>query len=89
MEGTALNAWAKSVSGDVDVGLEQAQTGEICLETTSGDVELRLPADCPAVKLKTSTTIGETDCGVENAGEGAPLSVSASTISGDISIIRG
>ena len=89
VEGTALNAWVKSVSGDVDVGLEQAQTGEICLETTSGDVELRLPADCPAVKLKTSTTIGETDCGVENAGEGAPLSVSASTISGDISIIRG
>ena len=89
VKGTALNAWAKSVSGDVDVFLEQAQTGEICLESTSGDVELRLPADCPAVKVKISTTIGETDCGVENAGEGAPLSVSAGTISGDISIIKG
>ncbi len=88
-DGTAVELQGKSVSGDVDLRLQQAPSGTVSAESTSGDVSIELPDDCAPAAVSISTTIGEIDCDVEDAGEIAPLKLRARTVSGDIRIQQG
>ena len=88
-DGTAVDVQGKSVSGDVNLQLQQAPSGTVSAESTSGDVSVTLPDDCAPAAVSISTTIGEIDCDVEDAGEIAPLKLRARTVSGDIRIQKG
>ncbi len=84
--GCAIETWAHSVSGDVTVKLENIDAESIETKTTSGDAEIELPRATPSVHARMSTVSGDTRCAFPDAGAGAALQITASSVSGDVRI---
>lgn len=84
LDGTAETISFGTVSGDAGLTLGGNLLHSLSGKTTSGDVEVRLPAGIQA-DIRCSTTAGDIH---NHAGSipGAPVSVSLSTVSGDIEI---
>ena len=75
----------KSVSGDVDVTCDSEELREVTAQSTSGDVDVRLPTGVRCVCLSTKTLSGDVNYNVA-LDPNAPVRVTVSTISGDIDV---
>lgn len=84
MDGIAKTISFSTVSGDAGLNLFGDLLYSLSGKTTSGDVEVRLPSQLQA-DIRCSSTAGDIH---NHAGSvpGAPVSVSLSTVSGDIEI---
>ena len=86
LNGCAQEVWMQSVSGDVTVTLGNIDAKVIEAKTTSGDVQIDLPRATPAVHAEIRSVSGSTRCAFPDAGSGAALRITASTVSGDVRI---
>ncbi len=75
-----------TVSGDLDVDLRCGEKAEVKLSTVSGDADLRFPEHVRWICAKTSTRSGSVEFSEIGLSESAPVKVTVSTVSGDISI---
>ena len=75
----------KSVSGDVDVTCDSEELREITAQSTSGDVDVRLPGGIGCICLNTRTLSGDVNYSVA-MDPNAPVRVMVSTVSGDIDV---
>ena len=84
--GSAAELTASSVSGDVEITIENATLRRIDAHSTSGDVEIGLPAGLTGVHAECSTVSGSVLSRVSDAGAGAPVQIRAKSISGDVRV---
>lgn len=84
--GSAVSLVIHSVSGDADVRLENADAERIEAKSTSGDVEIVLPAEIAGVHAEISSLSGERRNSIPDAGAGAQMQIRAATVSGDVNI---
>lgn len=75
----------KSVSGDVDVTCDSEELREVTAQSTSGDVDVRLPTGVRCICLNTKTLSGDVNYSVA-LDPNAPVRVTVSTVSGDIDV---
>lgn len=75
----------KSVSGDVDVTCDSEELREVTAQSTSGDVDVRLPIGVRCISLNTKTLSGDVNYNVA-LDPNAPVRVTVSTVSGDIDV---
>lgn len=75
----------KSVSGDVDVTCDSEELREVTAQSTSGDVDVRLPIGVRCISLNTKTLSGDVNYNVA-LEPNAPVRVTVSTVSGDIDV---
>lgn len=75
----------KSVSGDVDVTCDSEELREVTAQSTSGDVDVRLPTGVRCISLNTKTLSGDVNYNVA-LDPNAPVRVTVSTVSGDIDV---
>ena len=75
----------KSVSGDVDVTCDSEELREVTAQSTSGDVDVRLPTGVRCICLSTKTLSGDVNYSVA-LDPNAPVRVTVSTVSGDIDV---
>lgn len=85
LEGSARSVSVKSVSGDTDMRLGGSDLQSVSGKTTSGDISLSLPAGTQA-DIHTNTVSGDISSNHAASVAGAAVSVSLSTVAGDISI---
>ena len=84
--GSVIELTASSVSGDADITIENTTLKLIDAHSTSGDVEITLPAGLPGVHAECSTVSGEVLSRVSDAGAGAAVQIRAKSISGDVRV---
>lgn len=84
--GAADTVNASSVSGDVEISVENRTVTGVEARSTSGDVDIRLPAGLTGVHAECSTTSGECLSRVSDAGAQAPVQIRAKSISGDVTV---
>lgn len=88
VKGAAESAKLKSVSGDLRFKCLQTGIKDIEASTTSGDTRLKLPVEVGSVHMTASTVTGDVKNEFDDCGAGSEVSVRASSVSGDISVIR-
>ena len=86
LTGEAEKIQINSVSGDVTAELHSNETFSIQAHTTSGDVEIELAPGTESVHASTSTVSGSASCRIPDSGSGAKLRITASSVSGDVTI---
>ena len=84
--GSVAELTASSVSGDADITIENTTLKRIDAHSTSGDVEIDLPAGLTGVHAECSTVSGTVLSRVSDAGAGAPVRIRAKSISGDVRV---
>jgi len=84
--GSVSELAVSSVSGDVDITVENPSVRQIEARSTSGDVEIELPAGLAGVHAECSTVSGEVLSRVSEAGPGAPVRIRAKSVSGDVRV---
>ena len=87
MAGRFISCALKSVSGDVDVTADETLT-LLKAASTSGDIQVNLPAAVSAARLRLNTIGGSTHINNLFVSEAAPLAVEADSVSGDITVNR-
>jgi DUF4097 and DUF4098 domain-containing protein YvlB len=75
-----------SISGDADVTVENTTVKEITAKSTSGDVEISLPAGLRGIHAECSTVSGDCLSRVSDAGRDAPVQIRAKSVSGDVTV---
>ena len=86
LNGSAGQIRMHSVSGDVTAELQNSDVTRIEGRSTSGDVTIRLAAGTDSVHTAMSSVSGSTACRFADSGAGARLQITASSVSGDVSI---
>ena len=84
--GSVSELTAASVSGDAEITVENRTLRRIDARSTSGDVEIALPAGLPGVHAECSTVSGQVLSRVSEAGSGAPVQIRAKSVSGDVTV---
>ena len=84
--GTAVDLTAHSISGDAEVTVENSTLRRIDAKSTSGDVDIHLPAGLPGVHAECATVSGECLSRVSDAGSGAAVQIRAKSVSGDVTV---
>ena len=84
--GSVAQLTASSVSGDAEITIENTTLKRIDAHSTSGDVEIDLPAGLTGVHAECSTVSGTVLSRVSDAGAGAPVQIRAKSISGDVRV---
>ena len=74
------------LGGDVEISAENTTVRRIDARSTSGDVEIGLPAGLPGVHAECATVSGEVLSRVSDAGSGAPVQIRAKSVSGDVKV---
>ena len=86
LNGSAREVNAHTVSGRAIVALQNTDTRRIDAASTSGNVNIELPAGTPSVHANMKSVSGSTRCSFADAGSGAQLVINASTVSGSVVI---
>lgn len=86
LKGEADQVRMNSVSGDVTVDLRSSGVCSIQAASTSGDVEIELPAGTDSVHTAMSTVSGSASCALADSGSGARLQIQARSVSGDVTV---
>ena len=84
--GGVIQLTCTTISGDVEARVENTSAERIDARSTSGDVEILLPADMPGVHAEISTVSGSRQCSVPIAEHNATLNILAKSVSGDVRI---
>ena len=84
--GSVADLTASSVSGDAEISIENTSLRRIDARSTSGDVEITLPAGLTGVHAECSTVSGEVLSRVSDAGSGAAVQIRAKSVSGDVRV---
>ena len=84
--GSVTDLTVSSVSGDAEIKIENTSLKQIDAHSTSGDVEISLPAGLTGVHAECSTVSGEVLSRVSDAGSGASVQIRAKSISGDVRV---
>lgn len=84
--GSVLDLTAHSISGDTEATIENTSLKHVEAKSTSGDVEISLPAGLPGVHAECSTVSGDCLSRVSDAGAGAPVQIRAKSVSGDVTV---
>ena len=84
--GSVAELRASSVSGDAEMTIENTSLKQIDARSTSGDVEIALPAGLTGVHAECSTVSGEVLSRVSDAGIDAPVQIRAKSVSGDVRV---
>ena len=84
--GSVLDLTAHSISGDAEATIENTSLKHVEAKSTSGDVEISLPAGLPGVHAECSTVSGDCLSRVSDAGTGAPVQIRAKSVSGDVTV---
>ena len=87
MTGAFRECRLKSISGDVEV-TSSGTAAEIRATSTSGDVNVSLPASVTSAKASLRTISGDTHVNNLLLSDSAPLFIQADSVSGDITITR-
>ena len=87
MSGSFRECRLKSVSGDVEITADAA-SAEIRAISTSGDVNVNLPASVTAAKAALRTISGDTHVNNLLLSDSAPLFIQADSVSGNITVTR-
>ena len=86
LNGCAREIYAHTVSGSNNVTLQNTDARRIDAASTSGNVNIELPAGTPSVHANRKSVSGSTRCSFADAGNGAQLQINASTVSGSVRI---
>ena len=84
--GSVQELKASSISGDVDAQVENQGVKSIEGKSTSGDVDITLPAGLHSVHAECATVSGDCLSRVSDAGAGAELQIRAKSVSGDVTV---
>ncbi len=84
--GSVVDLTASSVSGDAEITIENTTLKRIDTHSTSGDVEISLPAGLTGIHAECSTVSGEVLSRVSEAGIDAPVQIRAKSVSGDVRV---
>ena len=84
--GSVTNLTAITVSGEVNLTVENTMLKQIEAKSTSGDVEIELPAGLSSVHAECSTLSGECLSRVSDAGADAAVRIRAKSVSGDVTV---
>lgn len=84
--GTAKSVRLHSVSGDVTVKAGSADIRSIDAHSTSGDADIELHPDTDSVHASVSSVSGSVSCRIPDAGSNALLQITASSVSGDVTV---
>lgn len=84
--GSVSDLTASSISGDVDVTVENTSLKHAEAKSTSGDVNIYLPAGLNSVHAECSTVSGSCLSRVSDAGSGAQVQIRAKSVSGDVTV---
>ena len=86
LEGEGEQIRMNSVSGDVTVDLRNTTVRSIQARSTSGDVDIDLAVGTEGVHTSASTVSGSVRCSYPDAGAGAPVQITANSVSGDVTV---
>ena len=84
--GSVIDLTAHSISGDTEATIENTSLKHADAKSTSGDVEISLPAGLTGVHAECSTVSGDCLSRVSDAGAGAPVQIRAKSVSGDVTV---
>ena len=84
--GSVLELTASSISGDAEVTAENTTLKNITAKSTSGDVDITLPAGLNSVHAECSTVSGDCLSRVSDAGMNAAVQIRAKSVSGDVTV---
>lgn len=86
LNGCARRIYVHTVSGGNTVVLTNTDAEQIDAASTSGSINIELPADTPSVHAVMKSVSGSTRCGFPDAGSGALLKIQASSVSGSVHV---
>ena len=81
-----MNIRLHSVSGDATAEMKGTDVRKIEAHTTSGDADICLAPGTDSIHAMMSTVSGSASCSVADSGAGALLQITASSVSGDVTI---
>ena len=84
--GSVIDLTAHSISGDAEATIENTTLKHVDAKSTSGDVEINLPAGLPGAHAECSTVSGDCLSRVSDAGSGASVQIRAKSVSGDVTV---
>ena len=84
--GSVQELRASSISGDVDAAVENTSLKLIEAKSTSGDVDIHLPAGLSSVHAECATVSGDCLSRVSDAGLDAAVKIRAKSVSGDVTV---
>ncbi len=87
LTGRAIEVSANTVSGDNMIILQNDDARRINAASTSGSVNIELPAGTPSVHAMMKSVSGSTRCHFPDAGSRAVLQIQATTVSGSVRIL--
>ena len=84
--GSVIDVTANTISGDVELTIENTALKHAEAKSTSGDVDIGLPAGLTSVHAECSTVSGDCLSRVSDAGLSAAVQIRAKSISGDVTV---
>ena len=84
--GSVIDLTASSISGDTEMSIENSSLKHAEAKSTSGDVEINLPAGITGVHAECSTVSGDCLSRVSDAGSDAAVQIRAKSVSGDVTV---
>lgn len=84
--GSVIDVTAHSISGDAEITIENTSLKHADAKSTSGDVDISLPAGLTGVHAECSTVSGSCLSRVSDAGSDAAVQIRAKSISGDVAV---
>jgi len=84
--GSVIDLTTHSISGDAEATIENTTLKHIDAKSTSGDVNLSLPAGIAGVHAECSTVSGSCLSRISDAGAGAAVQIRAKSVSGDVTV---
>ena len=84
--GSVIDVTASSISGDTELTVENTSLKHAEAKSTSGDVDISLPAGLTSVHAECSTVSGDCLSRVSDAGAGAAVQIRAKSVSGDVTV---
>ena len=84
--GSVIDMTASSISGDAELTIENTSLKHAEAKSTSGDVDIGLPAGLTGVHAECSTVSGDCLSRVSDAGTAATVQIRAKSVSGDVTV---
>ena len=84
--GSVIDLTAHSISGDAEMTIENTSLKHVDAKSTSGDVDISLPAGLTSVHAECSTVSGDCLSRVSDAGADAVVRIRAKSVSGDVTV---
>ena len=84
--GSVIDLSAHSISGDAELTIENTSLKKADAKSTSGDVDISLPAGLTGVHAECSTVSGDCLSRVSDAGVNAAVQIRAKSVSGDVTV---